>query len=149
MVHFDDDTYGIVDFKTSNIAKTSGTYARQLHAYAAALRNPAPGCELKQCDISDLSLVVFTPQTFHTPIDDTQKHSRRHVLAALTGNLTYLKIPQDEQAFLTFLASVLDVLTLPEPPAPPRSRSSRNCGNISCPYCQFLSEATQRGYVSS
>lgn len=148
LVRFEDNTYGIVDFKTSSVAKSSKLYARQLHAYATALQNPSPGCELQQCTISDLGLVVYSPADFHTPTSDN-----RHVAAALTGQLTYAHIPYDYAAFETFLSQVLDVLALPEAPPPPRptntrSRSrSRSQPFSSCPYCTYLHDAQMHGLI--
>ena len=40
VLRFDDDTYGVVDFKTSRISpKHLAKYSRQLHAYAHAPAN--------------------------------------------------------------------------------------------------------------
>lgn len=45
VVSFDDGTYGVIDFKTSNPSKDSALlYSRQLHAYAYALEHSAPPC---------------------------------------------------------------------------------------------------------
>ena len=44
VVSFDDGTYGVIDFKTSNPnGESADLYSRQLHAYAYALEHPAPG----------------------------------------------------------------------------------------------------------
>src|SRR5437764_951732 len=44
VVRFDDGTYGVIDFKTSQRKSDHvPLYSRQLHAYATALENPAPG----------------------------------------------------------------------------------------------------------
>ena len=44
LIHFDDGSHGVIDFKTSE-PKLSQIpfYSRQLHAYAYALEHPAPG----------------------------------------------------------------------------------------------------------
>lgn len=142
LVRFEDNSYGIIDFKTSSAAKSSKMYARQLHAYAAALKNPAPGSELKECTVSDLGLVVYSPAKFHTPMDANNK-----VSAALTGQLTYDHIPYDNEAFEAFLSDVLDVLNMEHAPRPPPPKKGRSHSYSSCPYCQYLHEARMRGMI--
>lgn len=142
MVHFDDDTYGIFDFKTSNAEKSAKTYARQLHAYASALENPSVGSDLARCKISSLGLVVYTPEKFHTPVDRAGDIS-----SALTGSLSYVNIPYDPSTFSTFVSSMLDVLTSPIPPDPPTGKSGRGKSFTSCPYCQYLHDATRNDLI--
>lgn len=85
---------------------------------------------------------MYSPSQFHTPVDDEQKIS-----AALTGHLQYVHIPIDEKGFEDFLSSVLDVLTLPEAPDPPRPKTLRSKLHTTCPYCQFMYDAQQRGLI--
>lgn len=149
LVRFDDKTFGVIDFKTSQSAK-SALYARQLHAYAYALESPSPNSELARCRVSDMGLVVYTPTGFHTPRASSSSAAggqamTRHA-AALTGELEYVHVPRDDGAFMNFLARVLDVLVLPQaPPPPPPARRGRSFS--SCPYCQFLHEARQGGFL--
>lgn len=142
MVRFDDGSYGIFDFKTSNVEKSATVYARQLHAYATALDNPSVGSDLARCNISSLGLVVYTPEKFHTPSDDSGDIS-----SALTGKLSYINIPYEPSKFLEFVSSMLDVLTKPSPPDPPRSKPGRGRGFTSCPYCQYLHDATSNNLI--
>lgn len=142
MVRFDDGTFGIFDFKTSSAEKTAKTYARQLHAYAAALESPSVGSDLARCEISSLGLVVYTPEKFHTPLD-----TLGGISSVLTGNLSYVDIPYDPSTFLDFVSSVLDVLTSPNPPDPPPAKSSRSKNFTSCPYCQYLHDAAKHGLI--
>lgn len=118
VVQFDDGSYGVVDFKTSQ--RNSDhilLYSRQLHSYAYALENPAPG-KLNLRPISRLGLLVFEPCNYHN--SDGQG-------ASLSGEITWLEIPRDEQGFLEFLAEVVAVLEQPEPPG----------GSPSCEWCQY------------
>lgn len=143
LVRFEDGTFGIVDFKTSNVGKSSEIYSRQLHAYARAIEDPASGSELIQGTVSDMSLVVYTPNAFHTPTVDGGGFG-----AALTGDLTYVNMPRDDAGFDVFLSEVLDVLTLPAaPPSPPPSKARWSGSFSSCPYCQFLHDAKEKGFI--
>lgn len=148
LVRFDDDTFGIVDFKTSSSVNSGSTYSRQLHAYTLALENPSLNSELEQGTVSDMSLIVYSPKEFHTPTQETGGFT-----AALTGDLTYLRVPRDDQTFLTFLTKITDVLTRPEapPPPPPRRKWGSGSGGTfsSCPYCQYLHDAHEHGFIPS
>ena len=60
-MQFDDHSYGVIDFKTSNIKTTHvQLYSRQLRAYAYALEHPG-GSLLALSPISVLGLLSFTP----------------------------------------------------------------------------------------
>ena len=61
VIAFEDGTYGIVDYKTSDPKEEHAAfYSRQLSAYAYALENPAPGA-MSLAPISRLGLFVVTP----------------------------------------------------------------------------------------
>ena len=143
-MQFDDKSYGVIDFKTSSAAKTGSTYARQLHAYAHAIENPAANSELVGGKVSDMGLVVYTPDQFHTPIDENDNLS-----AALTGQLTYVPVQRDDDEFLRFLGDIVDVLSLPEAPPPPKPATSRANVHTTCPYCQYLCYAQQHNMTPS
>ena len=65
MVSFDDGTYGVMDFKTSNPSSESAElYSRQLHAYAYALEHPAPG-KLALSPVTKLGLLYFYPDSIN------------------------------------------------------------------------------------
>lgn len=95
-----------------------------------------------------MGLVVYTPKEFHTPRaaaaheEGMAKHD-----AALTGELEYVHVPRDDDAFMSFLAEVLDVLLLPEAPPPPPPPRGRGGSFSSCPYCQFLHDARKGGFL--
>ena len=108
LVRFDDGSYGVIDLKTIEPhAAHVPLYGRQLHAYAHALENPAPG-EFGAGPVSRLGLLMFAPSAF----------SHNGGSAALNGGLTWLEIARDEAAFVKFLDEVIAVLELPEPPPP-------------------------------
>jgi hypothetical protein len=110
LVRFDDKTFAVVDFKTTAQAGNSAaTYSRQLHAYAHALENAAPG-ELAVKPIARMGLLVFEPRAFSCAAQG----------ASLTGSLVWHEIPRDDAGFLTYLdevAALLDSPSIP-PPAP-------------------------------
>ena len=109
MVEFDDGTFGVIDFKTSSArGEHIPLYSRQLHAYAYALENPAPG-QLALAPITRLGLLVFEPSNFVHLSEET---------ANLAGKLTWIEMPRDDVAFLDFLRQVVSVLSQPRPPEP-------------------------------
>jgi hypothetical protein len=126
VVAFDDKSFGIVDFKTSE-PKTSHVhfYGRQLHAYAYALEHPAPN-KFSLSPISKLGLFIVAPNA----MDVTASGQ-----IAYLGGVTWLEIPRDDASFVQFLSEVLGVLEQPTPPA----------AGETCPYCQYREHAREHG----
>jgi len=118
IVKFEDNTYGVIDFKTSQAKEEHvGFYSRQLHAYAYALENPAPG-KLSLKPITLMGLFFFEPQHMH--------ESPATVLNLL-GPATWIECPICRVEFLSFLYEVLDLLSQPEPPP----------ANPDCAFCAY------------
>jgi hypothetical protein len=114
VIAFDDGSFGIVDYKTSDPRQEHAAfYSRQLSAYAFALENPAPGA-LGLAPISRLGLFIITPQHFERTMHDEM---------VFTSRTTWVDVPRDDQAFLALLGQVLAVLDAPIPPEP-----SESCG---------------------
>jgi hypothetical protein len=109
VIAFDDLTYGVVDFKTSEASPAHVPfYSRQLQAYAYALQHPAQnGFALSP--VSRLGLLCVEPHAM-------QMTPRGEV--AYLGKMTWLECPNDEAQFLGFMDNVLTLLSQPEPPAP-------------------------------
>lgn len=127
VVQFDDDGYGVVDFKTSEAKPAHlSFYSRQLHAYAYALEHPAPG-KLSLQPVTRLGLLVVEPQAMQRTPDGR---------IAYLGSVTWQEMPRDDAGFLTFLGEVLAVLDSPEPPPPGES----------CKYCEYRSDARRHGH---
>ena len=64
VIEFEDGSYGVVDYKTSEAKdEHAAFYSRQLSAYAYALEHPAPKA-LKLSPISRLGLYVITPERY-------------------------------------------------------------------------------------
>ena len=126
LIGFDDGSYGLVDFKTSEPKREHiPFYSRQLHAYAYSLEHPHPG-RLGLSPISRLGLFVEAPHA---------------TLAASTGEISFhfrtswLEVPYLEQGFIRFVDQVLSLLELPEPPL----------ANDVCTYCQYRQHAREHG----
>ncbi len=126
VVRFDDGSYGIVDFKTSE--RRAGhvpRYGRQLHAYAHALENPAAG-KFGLSPISRLGLLVYEPVAYSHQAPNS---------AALSGEVSWIEVPRDDGSFLAFLSDVLAVLELPEPPD----------GASACEWCRYRNASRRTG----
>ncbi|HUV16176.1 MAG TPA: PD-(D/E)XK nuclease family protein [Pelolinea sp.] len=127
LVKFEDDSYGIVDFKTTAPADHHvGFYGRQLHAYAYALENAAPG-KLNYAPINLLGLLCFDPGAM-----DENPASRLN----LSGPAAWVNIPVNRDGFLEFLDEVLTLLELPEPPAP----------HPDCAFCSYRDAARNTAF---
>lgn len=122
VVRFDDGTYGVVDFKTSEAKKEHiGFYGRQLQAYAYALEHPAPG-KLHLSPVSRLGLLYFEPNAMLENSADKLD---------LRGATKWVEIEQNESAFLAFIQEVLTLLSQPEPPK----------ANPKCGFCAYRDAA--------
>lgn len=114
----DDGSYAVLDFKTGNPSEDkSGIYARQLHAYAIALENPAPGA-LNLTPVSKLGLVYFIPDSCEKSGDNRQNS---------TGLIQWIEIGRSDEGFMNFIKEVISILDgpLPEPQS-------------DCKWCSFL-----------
>ena len=126
MIGFDDGSYAVVDFKTSEPKPAQiPFYSRQLHAYAYALEHPAPN-RLNCSPISRLGLYVETP---HATLAATTSEISFHFRS------TWLEIPFHESGFLGFLDKVLALLELPKPPP----------AGEDCTYCHYRQHAREHG----
>ena len=119
LIDCEDGTKGIVDFKTT-VPKSDhlATYGRQLHAYAMALEHPSSGPPV---EISSLGLLCFLPESFEA--DGTK--------AGLFGELRWIEVERDDQAFLEFLREVVSVLERADPPE----------ASVGCPWCAWRAES--------
>ena len=122
---FEDGSYGIVDYKTSEASEEKAAfYSRQLSAYAYALENPAPGA-LSISPITRLGLFMITPHRFEQlPSGEI----------AFITKTTWMDVPRDDEAFLAFLTEVVTLLDQPIPPDP-----AEDCGL--CNYRKNYKEA--------
>ena len=126
VVKFDDGSYGVIDFKTSNIKPENiPVYGRQLHAYAYSLENPVPG-SLSLEPVTKLGLIVYQPDKFKADSINS---------ALLTGKLAWQEIPRNDKSFFDFLKQVITVLKHSEPPG----------GEPSCKWCTYRDAARRTG----
>ena len=122
LIAFNDGSYGIIDFKTSEThPENVAFYSRQLHAYAYALEHPAPGARGLR-PIERLGLFTVEPVAMETTSSGQ---------IAYLGDVTWSEIPKDEAGFLAFLDGVLSMLDKPQPPE----------GHPQCKFCQYREEA--------
>ncbi len=118
IIEFDDQSYGIVDYKTSGPKEGHvANYARQLHAYALAAENPSPGSVTIR-PITQLGLLVVEPTSMVSVKEGV----------AYVGIPRWVEIERGDEAFMLFLSEVLDILELTSPPEP----------NPSCQFCAFV-----------
>lgn len=121
VVSFDDGTYGVIDFKTSNPSTGSARmYSRQLHAYAYALEHPALG-KLALSPVTKLGLLYFYPDNISQNNIDRLNYG---------AEIVWVEVEKDEQSFLSFIDEVLSVLELPEVPE----------HSANCQWCSYISK---------
>lgn len=116
LVRFEDGSRALVDLKTSHVKpELIRKYARQLHGYKKAFEFPGAGDPVK---IDALGLIVWEPVEFH--VDGKTS-------GALSGNLVYLPVPVNNEAFDEFLGEACTLLGQPEPPP----------GDLKCSFCSY------------
>jgi hypothetical protein len=122
---FEDGSYGIIDYKTSDASEEKAAfYSRQLSAYAYALENPAPGA-LAISPITRLGLFIITPDRFERlPSGEI----------AFVTRTTWMDVPRDDATFLALLGEIVTLLDMPTPPT-----AAEDCGL--CNYRKNYNEA--------
>lgn len=165
----ENDEYGVIDFKTSSVAKSLSIYSRQLHAYTYALECPSDASELLPGRVSHMGLVVYEPTSFACDDEGVAAVAAADaangaaaaaltlpahatpgdmVAADLRGRAVWVPVPRDDAAFGAFLSAVLDVLEQPEPP-PPAPASWGGKGRLACTYCQYVEDVRAGGLAHS
>jgi hypothetical protein len=125
IIAFEDGSYGIIDYKTSDASEEKAAfYSRQLSAYAYALENPAPGA-LSISPITRLGLFIITPNRFEQLPDGE---------LAFVTKATWMDVPRDDATFLSLLREIVSLLDEPTPPFP-----AEDCGL--CNYRRNYKEA--------
>jgi len=108
----------VADFKVAAAdEQKTFMYARQLHAYAHALENPAPDA-LRLQPVTRLGLLYFEPDDCAYIGEGRQ---------AISGQLTWIEIPKDELGFMKLLGEVVSLLDGPLPDPAEK-----------CPWCDYL-----------
>ncbi|MGB8951583.1 MAG: PD-(D/E)XK nuclease family protein [Candidatus Aminicenantales bacterium] len=119
VLEFDDGTYGVIDYKTSNPdSEYSKFYGRQLHSYAYALENPTPG-SLLLAPISKMGLLYFHPTSV------SQKDLRS---LSFDSDIHLIEVEKKNEEYLKFIEDVLRLLESPHPPA----------HSPDCQWCEYL-----------
>lgn len=123
VVKFDEGGYGIIDFKTgSPNEEHHKLYSPQLHAYAYALENAAPGA-LVLSPVTKLGLLYFYPSS-------VSQHSVERIF--YEAEICWIEIEKNYKEFLKFIGEVLNVL---------------DCANLpdSSPTCEWCSYIRKLG----
>jgi hypothetical protein len=124
VAELDDGSFSVMDFKTGNPADEKTTmYARQLHAYAIALENPAEGA-LHLAPVTRLGLLYFTPDSCQHMTGTRQM---------LEGQMNWVEVDRDDESFMTFLHDVVRLLDGPLPSPQPEN----------CDWCRYLETTHQ------
>lgn len=128
VVEFDDGTFGVIDFKTSNPREEHPIlYGRQLHAYAYALENPQDGA-LSLSPITKLGLLYFHPQKTVQRENEIEK-------LLYEADIHWVGISKNQDNFLNFVSEMLGVLELPTPPN----------GSGNCAWCNYRKHLVELG----
>ncbi len=107
VIEFEDGSYGIVDYKTSEAKdEQAAFYSRQLGAYAYALEHPAPRA-LGLSPVTRMGLFVVTPDRFEPTLNDE---------VVFVNKTVWMDVPRDDTAFLALLGEVVRLLDASEPP---------------------------------
>ena len=118
VAEFEDGSFGLIDYKTSNPTSEKGAfYSRQLSAYAWSLEHPARGA-LALAPVTRMGLFVISPRRFE-PVSNGNM--------AFINKTTWLDVPRDDAGFMDFLKGVMAVLDADD--APPSSET--------CPVCTY------------
>jgi len=125
---FEDGSYGIIDYKTSEASEEKAAfYSRQLSAYAYALENPTPGA-LSISPITRLGLFIITPDRFERlPSGEI----------AFITKTTWMDVPRNDASFLVFLNEIVTLLDKPIPPDP-----AEDCG-----LCNYRKNYREAGFL--
>ena len=129
VIEFEDGSYGVVDYKTSDAKdEHAAFYSRQLSAYAYALEHPAPKA-LELSPVSRLGLYVITPERYERSAGEEM---------VFVNKTTWVEVARDDEAFLGLIGEVLRVLEAPGPP-----ESSRGCA--ACTYRSKMQAFEEQG----
>ena len=124
---FEDGSYGVIDYKTSEATEEKAAfYSRQLSAYAYALENPAPGA-FALSPITRLGLFIITPERYEP--------FRNGEIAFMTKTV-WMDIPRDDATFLALLGEIVALLDNPNPP-----ESANDCG-----LCNYRNNYYEAGF---
>ena len=135
LIEFDDGSWGILDFKTTEAKpEKAALYGRQLHAYAHAFENPAATPRILKGEapglrpISRLGLLCFEPSELSIEPNGRQVYS---------GHAKWIEIPRDDAAFRSFVGETLKVLQGAVPPPTP-----------GCNWCAYAQTMKERDFGS-
>ena len=110
VIEFDDKSYGIIDFKTTNIKSDKAeSYRYQLEAYRYIFSYPGSikkGPTPKLSPITHMGVLQFEPKS----ISDNKENN-----CSLNLEMSYSKLEQNDKKFFTRIEMILDILELKDP----------------------------------
>lgn len=104
VVKFDDNTYGILDFKTTSEDDKTQAYKHQLEAYAQIFQTPgATGVAEtpKLFPISYMGLIQFTPKDIFEHNDTNYKQN---------FNINHYQLKRDTDDFYNHITNLIDII---------------------------------------
>ena len=111
VIEFEDKSYGIIDFKSTNLKDDKAeSYRYQLEAYRHIFTYPGrikKGPTPKLSPITHMGVLQFFPNDIFNHNDD---------LCSLNLKMSYSKLEQDDKKFMERIEYILDILNLPKPP---------------------------------
>ena len=111
VIEFDDKSYGIIDFKTTNLKDDKAeSYRYQLEAYRYIFTYPGSikkGPTPKLSPITHMGVLQFEPKSI-------SGHEEKN--CTLNLEMSYSKLEQDDKKFFNRIEMILDILELKEPP---------------------------------
>jgi len=121
VAELDDNTYSVMDFKTSKPGNDKNImYGKQLHAYAVSLENPGDG-SLELSPVTKLGLLYFVP--------NKMSQNERSVFN-LAGDIIWNEVERDDKSFFDFMNEVIWTLDGPIPDT-----------GKDCPWCSYLNKS--------
>ena len=127
VIEFNDKSYGIIDFKTTNLKDDKAeSYRYQLEAYRYIFTYPGSikkGPTPKLTPIKHMGVLQFFPNEIFDHKND---------LCSLNLKMSYSKLEQNDDLFLKRIEYILDIIDLDKAPE----------FNESCSQCNFVSSQT-------
>jgi len=116
IILFEDNTIGIIDFKTTEVSKDKlKLYFNQLSSYSVCLEHNDESVN-KKYKVSKLGLAIFSPDSYEQSANK----------AFINGDFVWSEITQNREQFKNFLKEVAELL----------SRDSVEL-NPKCSFCRF------------
>ena len=134
LIEFDDGSWGVIDFKTTEIKPEKAVlYGRQLHAYAHAFENPAKTPRaIRNGEAPHLSPITKLGILCLEPARIELESPGRQVFRC---EVKWFEIPRDDGKFRAFMGDLVRVVAGPIPPPAP-----------TCDWCGYAENVKTGGF---